>query len=116
MHFLVQNGSFSASWRYKSKERRSRGLDVNWHIPSSCLDASRMWFSTGIHSINRASEWLQMATQESHQNGQNVHGFQVRTPICHIVSFSSFWALLGGGGVKPNFADKNSIDTQTFLN
>ena len=39
--FCVQNGSFSAFWRYKNKERVSRGLDVKWHIPSLCLDASR---------------------------------------------------------------------------
>ena len=26
--------------------------------------------------------------QETHQNDQNVHGFQVRTPICHIVPVS----------------------------
>ena len=34
-----------------------------------------------------------------------------------MYSFSSFWALFGrgGGGVKPNFADKNFMDTQTFL-
>ena len=56
--FLVQNGSFSAFWHYKNKEGLSRGLDVNWHIPSTCLDASRKWFSTGIYSINRASGWL----------------------------------------------------------
>ena len=28
--FLVQNGSFSAFWHYKNKERLSRGLDVKW--------------------------------------------------------------------------------------
>ena len=55
--FLVQNGSFSAFWHYKNKERLSKGLDVKLHIPSTCLDASRKWFSTGIYSINRASEW-----------------------------------------------------------
>ena len=37
--FLAQNGSFSAFWHYKNKERLSRGLDVKWHIPSTCLDA-----------------------------------------------------------------------------
>ena len=31
--FGVQNGSFSAFWHYKNKERLSRGLDVKWHIP-----------------------------------------------------------------------------------
>ena len=31
---------------------------MKWHIPSTCLDASRKWFSTGIYSINKASEWL----------------------------------------------------------
>ena len=39
--FLVQDGSFSAFWHYKNKERLSRVLDVKWHIPSTCLDASR---------------------------------------------------------------------------
>ena len=56
--FLVQNRSFSAFWHYKNKERLSRALDVKWHIPSTCLDALRMWFATGIYSINRASGWL----------------------------------------------------------
>ena len=41
--FLVQNWSFSAFWHYKNKEKLSRGLDVKWHIPSTCLDASRKW-------------------------------------------------------------------------
>ena len=39
--FLVQNRSFSAFWHYKNTERLSKGLDVTWHIPSTCLDASR---------------------------------------------------------------------------
>ena len=39
--FLAQNGSFSAFWHYKNKERLSRGLNVKWHSPTSCLDASR---------------------------------------------------------------------------
>ena len=38
--FLVQNGSFSAFWHYKNKERVSGGLDVKWHISSTSLDAS----------------------------------------------------------------------------
>ena len=54
--FWVQNGSFSAFWRYKNKERLSRGLDVKWHIPSTCLDAFKKWVSIGIYSISRASE------------------------------------------------------------
>ena len=29
---------------FRNKERLSRGLDVKWHIPSTCLDASRKWF------------------------------------------------------------------------
>ena len=37
--------------------------------------------------------------------------------LCWFVQFSSFWALFGGGGGgKPNFVDKNFMDTQTFLN
>ena len=49
--FLVKNRSFSAFWHYKNKERPSKGLDVKWHIPSTCLDASSNWFSTGIYSF-----------------------------------------------------------------
>ena len=86
--FLVKNRSFSAFWHYKNKERFSKGLDVKWHIPSTCLDASRMWFSTGISSIKRTFKWLYLKTRQSPQNGQNVHRFQVRTPICHIVPVS----------------------------
>ena len=55
---------------------------------STCLDASRKWLSTGIYSINKASKSLWLENQEAPQNGQNVHGFQVRTPICHIVPVS----------------------------
>ena len=42
--FLVQNRSFSAFWHCKNKERLSRGLDVKWHIPSTCLDAFKSGF------------------------------------------------------------------------
>ena len=86
--FFVLNRSFSAFWHYKNKARLSKGLDVKWHIPSTCLDASRMWFSTGIYSINKTSELLWLKPQQTPQNGQNVHGFPVRTPICHIVPVS----------------------------
>ena len=86
--FLVQNGSFSAFLHYKNRDRVSRGLDVKWRIPSACLDASKKRFSTRIHSIDRVSKWLWQANQETPQNGQNVHGFHVRTPICHIVHVS----------------------------
>ena len=55
---------------------------------SSCLDAPKVWVSIEIYSINRASKWLWLVTQEAPQNGQNVHGFQVRTPIRHIVPVS----------------------------
>ena len=44
--------------------------------------------SIGIYSVSRAFEWIQLETQEATQNGQNVHGFRVRTPICHIVPVS----------------------------
>ena len=70
-------------------------MDVKWHIPSTRLDAPTKWFSTGIYSINRASERLWLATQETSQKGQNVLSFQVRTPICHIVPVSRAY---GGGG------------------
>ena len=38
------------------KKRLSKGLDVKCGILSTCLDASRKWFSIGIYSINRVSE------------------------------------------------------------
>ena len=44
------------------------------------------------------SNWLWLETQENPQNGQNVCGFQVRTPICHIVPVSRAYR---GGGPKP---------------
>ena len=37
------------------------------------------------------------------QNGQNVHGFQVRTPICHIVPVSRAYGYMVGGGGIPCF-------------
>ena len=48
VHFLVQNVSCSAFWHYKNKERFLRGLDVKWHIPSTCLDASKSDFLLGF--------------------------------------------------------------------
>ena len=64
--FLVQSGPFSAFCRV----------------------------SIGSYSINRASEWLWQEAQDTPQNGQDVHGFQVRTPVCHIVPVSRAY---GGG-------------------
>ena len=93
--FFVQNGSFSAFWHYKNKERLPRGLDVKWNIPSACLNGSRGEFSIGTHSTKRASEWFWLETQETPQNDPNVHGFQVRTPIRHIIPVSR-----GCGGGK----------------
>ena len=53
---------------------------------------------TGIYSKNRASEWPWLEIRETHQNCQNVHGFQVRTPICHIVPVSRAYGYMRGGG------------------
>ena len=61
---------------------------LRFDILSTCLDASRNWVSTRSHSIHRVSERLGLETQETHQNGQNVHGFQVGTPVCHIAPVS----------------------------
>ena len=38
-----------------------------------------------FYCINRAFKWLCLKTRQTCQNGQHVHRFQVRTPICHIV-------------------------------
>ena len=56
--------------------------------------------------VNRAPDWLWLEMQETPQNGQNVPGFQVRTPICHIVPVSRAYggggggSYLGGGGLR----------------
>ena len=73
-----------------------RGSDVKWHIPSTCLDASKKVVSIGIYGINRAFEWLWLETEETPYNGQNVHGFQVRTPISTFGSFEKGLADRGG--------------------
>ena len=41
-------------------------------------------YPCGQPSIKRVSECVWLETQEAPQNGKNVHGFQVTTPICHI--------------------------------
>ena len=58
VHFFGPKWAIFGFWHYKNKERVSRDLDVKWHIPSTCLDAFKKWFSIGIYSMNRASEWL----------------------------------------------------------
>ena len=42
--FFVQNGSFSAFWHYKNKERLLMSSDVKWHIPFTCLDTCKRGF------------------------------------------------------------------------
>ena len=54
-----------AFWHYRNKERVSRGLDVRWHVPSTCLDASKRGFYIGSHSMNRPSDCLWLETQEA---------------------------------------------------
>ena len=89
------------SWHYKDRERFWGALEVKWHIPSPCLPASKMLFS-GIYSIARGSDWLWQETQETPQNGQDVHGFQVETPICHISEVSKRgWRTEGVGAKNP---------------
>ena len=39
VHFGVKNGSFSAFWHYKNKERFFEGFEIKLHIPSPCLYA-----------------------------------------------------------------------------
>ena len=36
----AQHGSFSEFWHYGNKESFLRVMDVKWHLPSPCLDAS----------------------------------------------------------------------------
>ena len=77
--FLVQWVVFDV-WHYKNRFGRKMA-----HSFCSCLDACKKRLSIGIYSINRASERLWLETQETPQNGQIVHGFQVRikdAPTC----------------------------------
>ena len=61
-----------------------------------CLDTHGNWRShrETVHFfapksvINRTSKWQNLKTQQTLLNGQNVHRFQDRTPICHIVPVS----------------------------
>ena len=90
----------------KNEERLSKGLDVKWHIPSTCLDAARMWFSTGTYSTNRIFRVAMAENPTNPSNGQNVHRFQARTPICHIVSEA--WE-------PPRFQEKRSRSGKAIL-
>ena len=64
--FWATNESFLAF----SQERVSMGFDVESHIPTVFLDASKQWLSTGIYSINSDSDWLRLETPKAPQNGQ----------------------------------------------
>ena len=84
-------------------------LSYDGEMPPWCQDE----YSKDVYfHINRASEWLWLATQETPQKGQNVLGFPVRTPICHIVPVSRAYGYMGG--VKPNFADNNLWTPRLF--
>ena len=50
---------------------------------------------TGKPCTFLAQKW---ETREATQNGPNLHGFQVRTPICHIVPVSRAYLQAGGVG------------------
>ena len=113
--FLVQNGSFSAFWHYKNKERLLVGSDVKWHISSKCLDVCKKRFSIGMYSINRAFERLWLETQETPEIGQNVHGFQVKNAnLPHCACFTRLPPKRTKGGLPkiplqmPPGAVKNS--------
>ena len=99
--FRSKMGHFR-SFRTTKIRRDFRGVGRKMAHSSTCHDTSRKCLFTGIYSINRASEWLWLETEEAPQNGQNVHGFQVRTPICHIVPVSRAY-LYRGVPSQPNF-------------
>ena len=84
------------------------------------------WFSTGMFSIKRGSDWLRLETEETPQNGQNVHGLQVTTPSCHILPVSRVYRtqrhscpnLQDGNGPWHLFAKRQSLKEgtrKTFL-
>ena len=49
---------------------------------------------------------LALNPRETHQNRQNVHGFQVRTPICHIVPTRT---LDGPNRQSPVFSERGQL-------
>ena len=95
--FLAQNGSFPAFWHYTNNERLWRCLDVKWHNLLACVDASKKCFSTGVYSINRASEWLWLETQEAPQNGQMCTVSRLNANLPHCPCFTRLRGYRGGG-------------------
>ena len=76
--------------RVCTTKRRREGLRVrhNLHIPCSCLDVSeKSWIYTSRLAVAR--------NPRNPSNGHNVHGFQVRTPNCHIVPVSRAYTYRG---------------------
>ena len=97
VHFLggPNWGRFRHFGTTKIRRGVSRALDAKWHIPSPCLDAHTFWVSIEIYSINRASEWLwQYKPKNPSKRPKCVHGFQVRTPMCHIVPVSHAYGYM----------------------
>ena len=81
--FGVQNGSFSAFWHYENKER----LLKNGTFLLLVLLAPESGFLLEFVAQTGLPSAMARAPKPP-QNGENVHGFQVRTPICHIVPVS----------------------------
>ena len=88
VHFLGSNMGHFQRFGTTKMRRDFRGV---WTQNGTFLHLSRCLQKvafTGIYSKNRASGWLWLENQDAPQNGQNVHSFPVRTPICHIVPVS----------------------------
>ena len=65
-------------------KRVSRGLDVKWDIPSSCLDAANHGFSIGIHCVSRPSNCLWFESKKALKMGKLGTAFGLERPFCQI--------------------------------
>ena len=117
MHSFGQSwvvfGIFAPQNKLGKTERVWRGSDAKWHIPSTCLDASKKGFATGIYSIYRGLDSLWSENQATTQNGQNVHSYLVRTAICHIIPVSRAYPY-DTFHPPPRFGDSLSFPLEDF--
>ena len=92
--------SFSALWHCKNKERLLKALEAKLPIPSPCLDASKTVVYWNL--LHKKGFQLAMTTNPRNPyNGQNVRGFQVRTPIQHCTCFTRLHGTPGRGTDGP---------------
>ena len=82
-------------------------------VSKVCVDKFALTFwaleSSGLHAgekvVMRLGNGPRTETQQRPQNGQIVRGFQVRTPICHIVLVSHAYPFLHDEGEGPKMVE-----------